>query len=145
MPDGSRVSDPLSPDQAKAQVIEVARNLVATLGIDVTHASVHLTSCNDQGNAPFRAALQIDYPLAASRDAADADTAVMLQRLRDSGWSSDPDFHSHAPNLAKDGVTVTFGKQFAGDSVRSIELLGECRDITTTNQTRGQDEPVNLK
>jgi hypothetical protein len=139
----SQVRNPLSPEQAKAQVIEAARDLKAVLGIAITDASVFLESCNDQGEAPFRSRGAVGYPLARSREEALAQTAGFLRALEGAGWTILPaDYKGMPPYVAeKDGVRVIFEAQGSGNLGRVITLLGECRDITTTKPPGGM-EPI---
>lgn len=144
MSQANQLHDPLTPEQARAQVVAAARDVVAVLGIPAIQAWVGLESCNDQGEAPFRGAAAVHYPLAATTQAAQQDADVLLAQLRAVGWAANPNFHSNAASAEKDGVTVIFEAQGAGDTVRVVTLLGQCRDITTTNLTRGGMDPFPL-
>ena len=66
----------------------------------------------------------------------------MVQRLKDSGWSTDSEFKSHGTVLQKNNVVVVLGPQNASVPTRDIQLFGECRDVTTAkgdNQTEKVD------
>jgi hypothetical protein len=138
------VSDPLTPEQSKAQVIDAATELVGVLHLTVSEPAFWHASCNDQGDAPFRGQMRIGYPLAANSEASDAEIAQMVQTLETKGWSPDSEFHSHGATLKKNGVVAVLGPQAVGDSTRSLELFGECRDVTTTKETKGSVEVVTL-
>jgi hypothetical protein len=139
------VSNPITPEQSKAQVMDAAKEIVGILNLQVIEPAFFWhASCNDQGEAPFRSEMRIPYPLAASFDASAAEVAQMVKRLQTLGWTTDSDLHSHGATLTKNGVVVTLGPQAVGDSTRSLELLGECRDTTTTKDTVGSVEDVNL-
>lgn len=137
------VTNPMTPEQSKAQVVDAAGEIVHALGLHVVSAFFWHSSCNDQGDPPFRGEIRISYPPAPSFEASEAEIAKMVQRLQSLGWTGDPDFHSHGSVLKKNNVVATFypgtGSQNSG-----IDLLGECRDVTTTKQTRGSTEEVNL-
>lgn len=45
----------------------------------------------------------------------------------------------------KNNVVVVFGPQNVSDPNREIELFGECRDVTSTKDTREQVEPIALR
>jgi hypothetical protein len=139
----SQVRNPLSPEQTKAQVIEAARELKTVLGIPVQGAWAGLSSCNDQGEAPFRGRGAVHYPLAGSREDALSETAEFLRALEGAGWTILPaDYKGMPPRGAeKDGVRVIFEVQGSGELGRVITLLGECRDITTTKPPGGM-EPI---
>jgi hypothetical protein len=88
--------------------------------------------------------MMIGYPNAASFEASDAEIAKMVQQLQTLGWTTDPDSHTHGTALKKNGVVAVFGPQNASDSTRGLQLFGECRDVTTTKQTKGSTEVVRL-
>ena len=134
------VDQPLTPEQAKAQVIAASREVVTILGVPVTQAWVGLDSCNDQSEAPFRGTASVHYPPAATVQSAQQDADQYLDKLRQAGWIPNPDFHSSAPNAEKNGVTIIVEVQGVGDKVRVLTVLGQCRDVTTTKQTRGRVE-----
>ncbi|MDT5218446.1 MAG: hypothetical protein QOF15_551 [Mycobacterium sp.] len=138
------VSDPLTPEQSKALVIDAANEIVSTLDLHAIEPAFWHASCNDQGDPPFRGQMRIGYPAAASFDASEAEVAQMAQRLESQGWTTDSDFKSHGVTLQKNGVVAVLGPQSAGDSTRSVELFGECRDVTTTKDTKGSAEVVTL-
>jgi hypothetical protein len=142
--EAASVRNPLTPEQSKAQVVDAARDIVRALNLHVVEASFAHSSCNDQGEAPFRGEMRIAYPLAPSFEASDAEVAGMVQRLQGLGWTGDPAFHSHSPVLQKNNVAAVFRSQNVSTPTRGIELLGECRDVTTTKKDAGTSEHVNL-
>ena len=138
------VSNPITPEQSKAQVIDAATEIVGILNLQVIEPAFWHSSCNDQGEAPFRGRMMIGYPLASSFEASDAEVAQMVQLLQTKGWTTDSDLHSHSATLTKNGVVAVLAPQAVGDSTRGLEVLGECRDTTTTKDTKGTTEIVNL-
>jgi hypothetical protein len=48
------VLNPMSPQEARRQVIDVSRQVASDLGGEVVEAEFGYDSCNDQGEAPFR-------------------------------------------------------------------------------------------
>lgn len=89
--------------------------------------------------------MRISYPLAPSFDASDSEVDRWIQRLRTKGWTTDSTVHTHGTALTKDSVGVTFWPRSAGADCRAIELFGECRDVTTTKQTAGGNEDIDLR
>ena len=138
------VSDSLTPEQAKSQVIDAAKSAVTVLDLEPIKAVLWLASCNDQGDAPFRGRMRISYPLAATPDASGTQIAEMVRRLQDAGWSTPTDFATHGSALRKDGVVLAFEPQSVADTTRGIQVYGECRDVTTTKGNEGPDEDVAL-
>ena len=140
---------PFTPEQAKAQVVDAAKEIVSVTNLPVVKGKswVYLDSCNDQGEAPFRGTAVIWYSLAPSRQAAQADTAAFLQALEKAGWTVLPPNYQGRPTITaqKDGVTVRFevqGTPSEGTAARGITVRGECRDVTTTKETRPDGEPI---
>ncbi|WP_445169306.1 hypothetical protein ACTXG7_08295 [Mycolicibacterium sp. Dal123E01] len=139
------VANPMTPEQSESQVMDAGHDLVATLNLHVVNGAFWHASCNDQGDPPFRGRLRIGYAPAASFAESETQAAQMADQLRKAGWKGDPDFHSHGTELTKDNVVAVFGPQTAitPDS-RDIQLYGECRDTTTTKDTKGRVESVTV-
>lgn len=140
----SGVVNPMTPQQSRSQVVDAAREVVATLGLDVVEAWFWHSACNSRGDPPFRGHMRIGYPLAGSYEAADAQISAMAATLQRAGWSADPTFHSHAPALKNNSVIVVLRPQDPNAATRGVELIGECRDLTTTMESRGPVQPVDL-
>lgn len=138
------VSDPLTPEQSKTQVVDAAREIVQTLKLDTSAVVFRRSSCNDQHEAPFRGVVRIKYPLASSFEASGSEVEQMVQQLKSNGWGENTDFKTHASSLAKNQVVAVFNPQAKGTVNRSIELYGECRDVTTTKDSAGTTEHVDL-
>jgi hypothetical protein len=138
------VSNPVTPEQSKAQVVDAAKELVGTLDLQVTDAVFWNSSCNDQGEAPFRGQVRIDYPLAPSFEVSEGEIADMVQRLESAGWTPDSEFRSHGTVLKKNNVVAVLGPQNVSSDTRDIQLYGECRDMTTAKGDN-MPEPVDLK
>jgi hypothetical protein len=121
------------------------QGIVRTLGLKAIEPAFWHASCNDQGDPPFQGEMRIGYPVAASFEASDAEIADMVRRLRAIGWTSPSgDTHTHGTAIEKNGVTAIFYPQSVGDTTRGIEIIGECRDVTTSKQTVGNPKIVNL-
>lgn len=142
-PLSSEVSNPVTPEQSKAQVVDAATDLVGTLGLPVVEAFFWHSSCNDQGEAPFRGQIRIAYPPAETFDASSEEIAQMAQRLQDSGWSPDGEFKSYGTVLKKNNVVAVLGPQNVSNPNRDIQIYGECRDMTTA-EGDNHPEPVTL-
>jgi hypothetical protein len=137
------VPNPMTPEQSKAQVVDAAKELVGTLNLQVVEAFFWHSSCNDQGEAPFRGQIRIAYPPAPSFEESDVEIAEMVQRLETAGWSRDSDFRSYGTVLEKNNVVAVLGPQNASNPNRDIQVYGECRDMTTAKGDN-QTEPVTL-
>jgi hypothetical protein len=128
------VLKPISPQEARRQVIDVSRLVVSDLGADVAEAKFGYDSCNDYGKPPFQghSRLMLWMPGADRSRVVSPDS--VLDRLRQHGWQIDPDFHSHAITFKRNGVDVSVWvipppdhSEPPGAHVM-IDVLGECRD-----------------
>lgn len=136
------VPNPMTPEQSKAQVVNAAREIVVTLGLKGVSAHFSRESCNDQAVAPFRGIVGLDYDHAPTLEASQAQIEQMVAVLKQHGWGAPGNFHSHAPAVSKQGVTAVFDPyspvQNAGGS---ISIYGECRDMTTKENTLPEPLP----
>lgn len=136
------VHDPMTPEQSRAQVVNAARDIATTLALKGVSANFTRDSCNDQAVAPFRGRVEIKYDHAPTLEASQAEIQQMITVLKQHGWGAGGDFHSHSPNLSKQGVTAVFDPyspvQNAGGS---ISIYGECRDMTTKQNTLPESIP----
>jgi hypothetical protein len=128
------VLDPITAQQARQQVIGVSRQVVSDLGGEVARATFGYKSCNDYGKAPFRGHgyLLLWVPGADRSREVSPDTVV--DRLRQHGWQTDPNFHSHGITFKRNGVDVDVWvipppkpNEPPIGHVR-VDVLGECRD-----------------
>jgi len=143
------VSQPLPPLQARAQVVDAARDIVNALHAQVTEATFSYESCNDQGEAPFRGVVNVSFWLPGIPHNQPADPQTVIKGLVADGWSTDSDFKSHGPTLKKKGVNIIL--TIAPQPPPSIDLVrhvgvkvdGECRD-TSDHRTDGSTAPVDI-
>ncbi|SPM32951.1 hypothetical protein ACT16_17570 [Mycobacterium rhizamassiliense] len=133
----------MTPDQSKAQVISAARDVVTTLALKGASANFSRDSCNDQGEAPFRGRVVIAYDHAPTLEASQAEVQQMIAMLKQHGWGAPGDFRTHAPAVSKQGVTAVFDVYSpVQNSGGSISLYGECRDVTTKQNTVPEQVPA---
>lgn len=92
---------------------DAAGDLVSTLGLTVVESFTW--------NGGHRT--RIAFPRAPDTETAQAEMAVMIERLLADGWSGDPEFRSHGATLIKDGVHVILRPQNPSLSTRNIELI----------------------
>ena len=123
------VSDPMTPEEAKAQAVAAARDVVKTLQLKDVGATFRYEACSDEGKPPYRGLVQIDYAHAPTYEGSQAEVAAFVEELKRDGWSTDSGFASHAPSVAKNNV-VTLLRPYAPNGSGGIEVRGECRDVT---------------
>ncbi len=124
-------------------MLAATREIIRVLGLKGVSATFSRDSCNDQGEAPFRGVVLLRYPHAPTLEASEAEVQRMVAMLGQHGWSHRSDFHSHAPNVSKHGVTAEFDayspvQDFGG----TVELYGECGDMTTQKNTVPEPIPA---
>ncbi|ULN48209.1 hypothetical protein MI170_02135 [Mycolicibacterium goodii] len=132
--------DPITPEQSKAQVLDAARDIVNTTHLDIVKAVFWRSSCNDQGDQPYRSELLISRPLKESFDAADADDATLIDQLKTHGWHPATDFHTHGTALTKNNVVAVIGPQNASTPTRGLHLYGECRDYSSEKNQNSMED-----
>lgn len=138
------VSNPMTPDQSRAQVIDAASDVGRAVDQPVASAHFSRSSCNDQGDPPYRGIVDIYYT--APTDPAAATTAfeTIKTRLQGAGWTSDSDFQSHGTTLKKNSVDAVLYPADASVPTVHVILYGECRDTTTTKATAGNIEDISI-
>jgi hypothetical protein len=131
---GDAVSDPISPQDARRQVVDASRQVVTDLGADVAKAKFGYDSCNDQGDAPFRGHGNLLLWMPGADRSREVSSDTVLNLLRQRGWQTDPDFASHGTTFKRDGVDVSVwvipppkpDTPPVGHVI--VDVFGECRD-----------------
>lgn len=128
------VSNPISPQDGRRQVIDVSRQVTSDLGGEVVDAKFGYASCNDQGEAPFRAHSYLLLWMPGADRTREVSPDSVLERLRQHGWQTDPDFKSHGTTFKRDGQDVSVWvipppKPHDPPIAHvSVDVYGECRD-----------------
>jgi hypothetical protein len=128
------VLNAISPQEARRQVVDVSHQVASDLGGEVVEAKFGYDSCNDQGEAPFRGHSRLMLWMPGADRTREVSSDSVLERLRQHGWQTDPDFHSHATTFKRNGVDVNvwvIPPPKPNDPPIAhviIEFLGECRD-----------------
>ena len=128
------VLNPISPQEARRQVIDASRQVVTDLDAEVANATFIYDSCNDYGKSPFRGHVSMGLWMPGADRSREVTSESVLSRLRERGWRTDPDFHSHAATFKRDGVDVqvwVIPPPLPNDppvAHVTVDVLGECRD-----------------
>lgn len=101
------VLNPISPGEARRQVIDVSRQIVADLGGEVTEAKFDYQSCGINGKPPFKGHSNVQLWMPGADRSREVTADSVLDRLRQHGWETNPDYHSHAAAFTRDGLDVT--------------------------------------
>ena len=128
------VSNPISPQDARRQVVDVSRQVVSDLGGEVAEATFGYKSCNDQGEAPFQGHGYLLLWMPGADRSREVSPDSVMERLRQHGWQTNPDFKSHGTAFTRDGVDVNVWvipppkPDDPPIAHLSVDVLGECRD-----------------
>jgi putative hemolysin len=122
---------PLSDEQARAQVIDPAREVVKAAGLQITYATFEWGSCNDQGDPPYQGEVNVAFVIPPGVDAQVLSKQVAAAAAKQPGWAPGPPPDGHlAGELAHKGnVAVTVGPGNYPDR-GSVQVYGECRNMT---------------
>lgn len=128
------VRHPMSPQQARSQVVDAARDMVNALHAEVTEARFSYESCNDQGEPPFRGVVKLSFWMPGVPHSEPANPQKVIQALVAAGWRTDSPFTSHAPTLRKNEVNAIVNvvprppAEVQLNSHVGVKIDGECRD-----------------
>ena len=144
------VLDPISPQQARAEVIDAARDIIITLHGEVTEALFSYESCNDQGDPPFRGVVNMAFWMPGVPHDQAVDPQRVISGLVADGWRTDSDFKSHSPTLRKGKINIILtvvppprpGEKF--NSHVGVDVNGQCRD-TYDHRTDHSILPVDVR
>ncbi len=131
---GTVVKDPMTPQQARAQVMDAGTELVRELGLrgNLVETTFSYQSCSDNNKGPFRGQLVLVFWMPGAARSAPVESAPLVAALQQHGWQGDPGFHSHSTaTLTKDNVKAVVSVAPANPPPfghASIDLLGQCRD-----------------
>lgn len=123
-------ANPLSDDQAMAQVIEPAKQIIKVAGLGEPTGGFYLGSCNDQGDPPYRGVVEMSFRWPAQADE-NAYFTQLAATMVAHGWADGPPpgLHPYGHVIHKDGVMAIMS-QSPSSGRGSIKLYGECRNMT---------------
>ncbi|MBS9534208.1 hypothetical protein KIH27_11480 [Mycobacterium sp. M1] len=129
---GDAVTNPMTPQQARAQVIDAGKGLVRDLGLQgsLTRTTFTYESCTDNNKGPFRGKLVLVFWMPGADRSSPVAPTTVISALQQHGWQGDPDFHSHTTALRKNDVDaeVDFMYVVPLRAHARITLYGQCRD-----------------
>jgi len=117
---------PLTDEQAVAQVVTSAKEIVVAAHLHEATRGYAFVSCENETDPPYQVALDmsfqlsLDNPMRNLRDVA----AAMISR----GWTESPAMGEHfGQKLTKDGVTSVFYRNPSDRSFATMRQYGQCR------------------
>jgi hypothetical protein len=122
-----RIGAPLTDDQAAAQVVGSARQIVAAAHLQGATGGYTFVACAHENQAPYQAALYMSFPLPQAdwmRYLDDVASAMI-----DVGWVKAPAQAEHfGRKLTNSGVTAVLGRNLDDSTYATMRLYGECRN-----------------
>lgn len=125
------VSQPLTDEQTKAQVLGPAREVVGAGQLRSVSASYLLMSCKNADEPPYQGAIYLNFDMPdvlATPKYFDSLATEMTSR----GWTeaTPPNRHPGGRTFTRDGVTVIYFRNDDQSNRATMQIYGECRDTT---------------
>jgi len=124
-------SRPLSDEQAREQVLDAAREIVAVGELTSATGTYALTSCSADDEPPYQGAvyLNFDIPRIAETQAFFRDIA---QAMTARGWAEgmQPNRHPEGRVLTRDGLVAVYHRDADQPGRGTLQIHGECRNVT---------------
>ena len=123
-------ANPLTDEQTRAQVIDPAKQIAKTAGLQNVSGVFGWESCNDQGDPPFRGRLDVSFDVPAGSDQ-NAYFEQIASRMLGHGWSDGPPpgKRPFGRVIHTDAVMAIIGRSSGTLKSGSVELSGECRNM----------------
>ena len=125
------LSEPLSDEQAMAQVVDAARQIVRGAGLREVTGGFLFESCNDQGAPPYRGRVDMSFAVPAGAEPEQHFSQIAAAMVRQ-GWTAGPPAGKRPFGVVvhTEAVMAIIGRA-CGDAARgSAQVRGECRNIT---------------
>lgn len=143
-------ANPINDDQAQAQVVEPAKQIVSVAGLHTTSAGYLLMSCRNRADPPYQGAIYLTFALPAGVRA-DVYLGKTAAVLASHGWAEGlpPSTDAFGKTLSKDDVTAIISRHGDDDRLGVLRLYGQCRntsdhrnDTTAWSDITGQLTPT---
>jgi hypothetical protein len=120
---------PMTDEQATDQVVDSAREIVATARLQNVSGSNVFLSCTSLHDPPYQAAVYLNFALPQTNS---------VKRIREvaaamvsHGWQEAPALGEHfGMKLTKEGVTSTFHENPDDTKFATMRIYGECRNTS---------------
>ncbi|WP_231737629.1 hypothetical protein [Mycobacterium sp. IS-1742] len=124
------VVNPMSDEQAEAQVVDAGRQLRTVAGLQDVGGGFSFESCNDQGEPPYRGLVEMSAQLPAGT-ATDTYARQVADAMVAAGWTDGPPpgKKPYGTVIHRDGVTVVMGPGNV-EGLLAFTIQGECRNTT---------------
>ncbi|MEB3982588.1 hypothetical protein OQ968_15090 [Mycobacterium sp. 663a-19] len=127
--DTAHPANPLSDDQAQAQVVDAAKQIAQLVTLPDMYGGFAFESCNDQGDPPYRGVVEMSFkPAGGDPDAFFNQVAATMVAH---GWTDGPPpgLHPNGRVINKSGImaVMSWGPN---PGWSRIQVYGECRNMT---------------
>lgn len=120
-------AQPLSDEQAAAQVVDAARQAVAAAHLRQPTGGYAYLSCKNADEPPYQAVLHLTFVLPQDNWRYLDDVAASMAGH---GWVPAPTTAERfGAKLTRAGVTAVLQRQDAGADVATMRLYGQCRNL----------------
>jgi hypothetical protein len=127
---------PLNDEQARAQVVEPAKQIVVVAKLQDAVGGYILMSCKNQTDPPYQGAIYLTFDLPKSLDYFDQIAGTMVAH----GWQKGlpPSQYLFGATVYKDGVTAILYRDPDRRTSGIMKMYGECRNTANhRNDTTG--------
>lgn len=123
-------ADPIGDEEAEAQVIGAAREIVDVAQLDTSSAGYSLMSCKNRYDPPYQGAVYLTFALPAGARSFSYFPAI-VRALVARGWAEGQPANDHAlgTTLSKDAITAVIYRQDENPGVGIVRVYGQCRNV----------------
>lgn len=125
------VAKPLSDEQARRQVLTPAREIVGAAQLTAVSGSYLLMSCKNTDEPPYQGAIYLNFDVPPVLDTPNYFQSISSTMTRQ-GWAEGmpPNRHPGGRTFTHGGVTVIFYRNADLVDRATMQIYGECRDVT---------------
>jgi hypothetical protein len=122
--------DPMTDDQSRRQVIEVARQFAGAGRLGSPSANYLLASCSSEDEPPYQGVVYVNFDVPRV-----AETAAYFDEIENAmtaaGWrrGEPPGRHPGGRTLAKDGMVAIYHRHRDLQGRGVLQIYGECRNV----------------
>ena len=118
----------MSDDQATAQVVDSAKQIVDVARLRGATGGYIFLSCKNEDDPPYQAAIYMNFRLPQTNSV--KYLREIATAMRAHGWAEAPAMGEHfGKKLTKDGVTSIFYRNLDDTNFGTMRLYGECRNM----------------
>ena len=123
-------AQPVSDDQSETQVLEPAKQIVTTAGLQQSTAGYLLMSCKDVSDPPYQGAIYLNFAVPADVRA-DTYFRGIADAMVEHGWRQGipPSRYTYGATLYRGEVTAIVYRDNNVPDLGVLRLYGQCRNM----------------